>query len=128
MVAGANGFSDKDLTVALEELFTDGEAGATAREGAAFDLAAGPSPHRIVLFGAGHFGRRTLSGLRKAGIEPIAFADNNPRLWNTSVEGVEVISPQEAAQRHGEQATFVITIWGGEGADRMPQREAQLRA
>ena len=128
MVAGAKALSDKDLTVELEELFTEGEAGATAREGAAFDLAAGPSPHRIVLFGAGHFGRRTLSGLRKAGIEPIAFADNNPRLWNTSVEGVEVISPQEAAQRHGEQATFVITIWGGEGADRMPQREAQLRA
>ncbi len=67
------------------------------------------------MFGAGHVGRKTLTGLRKAGIEPLAFIDNDARLWNTSVEGVEVLSPEEAARRHGDQATFVITIWRGEG-------------
>jgi FkbM family methyltransferase len=62
-----------------------------------------------------------------AGIEPIAFTDNDARLWNTSVEGVEVLSPEVAARRYGGQASFVITIWRGEGSDRMAQREAQLR-
>jgi len=127
MVSGARGLAEKDMTAALEELFAEGEAGATAREQSAFDLIAGPSKDLIVLFGAGRVGRKTLAGLRKAGIEPLAFADNDTRLWNTSVEGVDVLSPEEAAQRHGDQATFVITIWRGEATDRMAEREAQLR-
>jgi FkbM family methyltransferase len=116
------------VTTALEELFAEGEAKATARERSAFDLIAGPSKDLIVLFGAGRVGRKTLAGLRKAGIEPIAFVDNDARLWNTPVEGVEVLSPEEAARRHGDQATFVITIWRGEATDRMAQRESQLRS
>jgi FkbM family methyltransferase len=128
MVSGTRGLTDKDLATALDGLFAEGEAGARARERSAFDLMAGPSKDLIVLFGAGHFGRKTLSGLRKAGIEPIAFMDNDARLWNTSVEGVPVLSPEEAARRHGDQATFVITIWRGEGSDRMAHREAQLRS
>ncbi len=127
MVSGARGLAEKDMTAALEELFAEGEAGATGREQSAFDLIAGPSKDLIVLFGAGRVGRKTLTGLRKAGLEPLAFADNDARLWNTSVEGVEVLSPGEAARRHGDQATFVITIWRGEATDRMAEREAQLR-
>jgi FkbM family methyltransferase len=127
MVSGARGLADNDLTTALEELFAEGEANATARERSAFDLMAGPSKRLVVLFGAGRVGRKTLTGLRKAGIEPVAFGDNDARLWNTSVQGVEVLSPEEAARRHGDQATFVITIWRGEATDRMAQREAQLR-
>ena len=128
MVSEVSELAYKDLIVALEELFAEGEAGATARERSAFDLMAGPSKAPIVLFGAGRVGRKTVTGLRKAGIEPIAFVDNDARLWNTSVEGVKVLSPAEAAKRHGDQATFVITIWRGEATDRMSQREAQLRS
>ncbi len=127
MVSGAKGFADEDLTTVLQELFAEGETKATARERSAYDLRAGPSKDLIVLFGAGHVGRKTLAGLRKVGIEPIAFVDNDERLWSTSVEGVEVLSPDEAARRHGSQATFVITIWRGEATDRMAQRESQLR-
>lgn len=127
MVSGVRGLGDNDLTTALEELFAEGEAGATARERSAFDLMAGPSRAPIVLFGAGNLGRKTLAGLRKIGIEPIAFADNDARLWNTFVEAVEVLSPDEAARRHGNQATFVITIWRGEAPDPMAERESQLR-
>jgi len=127
MVSGTSGLTDKDLTAALDKLFSEGEAGARARERSAYDLMAGTEKDRIVLFGVGRLGRKTLSGLRKAGIEPIAFMDNNARLWNTSVDGLEVLSPEEAVRRHGGHATFVITIWSGEGTDRMTQREAQLR-
>src|ERR1035437_2312289 len=128
MVSGGRGLAGKYMTTALEELFAEGEAEATARERSAFDLMAGPSKDLIVLFGAGHIGRKTLAGLRKVGIEPVAFADNDARLWNTFVEGVEVHSPGEAARRHGDRATFVITIWRGEATDRMAQRESQLRS
>jgi FkbM family methyltransferase len=128
MVSEVSGLADKDLTMALEELFAEGEARATARERSAFDLMAGPSKGRIVLFGAGRVGRKTLTGLRDIHIEPIAFIDNDARLWNTSVEGVKVLSPEGAARLHGDQATFVITIWRGEATDRMAQREAQLRS
>jgi FkbM family methyltransferase len=114
--------------MALEGLFAEGEAAAMARERLAFDSMAGLSKALIVLFGAGRVGRKTLAGLRKVGIEPIAFVDNDVRLWGTFVAGVEVLSPQEAARRHGEHATFVITIWRGEAKDRMSQRESQLRS
>jgi len=128
MVSEASGLADKDMTTPLEELFAEGEAEATARETSAFDRMAGPSKDLIVLFGAGRVGRKTLAGLRRVGIEPIAFVDNDARLWNTFVERVEVLSPEDAAQRHGDKATFVITIWRGEATDRVAQREAQLRS
>ncbi len=35
------------------------------------------SQGQVVLFGSGNLGRKCLKGLRKIGIEPVAFADNN---------------------------------------------------
>jgi FkbM family methyltransferase len=81
-----------------------------------------------VLFGAGGLGRKTLAGLRQVGIEPLAFADNNPALWGKSVEGLPVLSLPEAGQRFGTTAAFVCTIWRGEGTDTMEARTSQLRA
>ena len=70
------------------------EAAARARH--EFDrLCAGASG--LVLFGAGNLGRRVLGGLRRLGVEPLAFADNNPRLWGTSVEQLPVLRPDDAA-------------------------------
>ncbi|MDO8682988.1 MAG: FkbM family methyltransferase [Armatimonadota bacterium] len=66
---------------------------------------------RLILFGAGNLGRKTLAGLRKLGIEPLCFADNNPKSWNTMVDGARVISPTEAAQNYGDNAGFVITVY-----------------
>jgi FkbM family methyltransferase len=66
---------------------------------------------RYILFGSGNLGRNTLAGLRKAGIAPLAFADNNPKIWNTIVDGLVVLSPQDAAQRYSRDAVFVITVY-----------------
>ena len=96
------------------------------RERTAFDEAAGPLASRLVLFGAGHLGRRTLAGLRRLGLEPLAFTDNDSRLWHQQVDGVEVLPPREAAHLHGATAAFVVTIWRGEGTDRMGERRRQL--
>jgi FkbM family methyltransferase len=111
----------------LDELLGEGVDAARAREQLRFD-AVRSRGGGIVLHGAGGLGRRALPGLRASGIEPLAFTDNNPALWGQSVEGVTVVSPSDAAQRYGETATFIVTIWGALSRDRMRDRLAQLRA
>ena len=76
------------------------------------------SSDSLVLFGAGALGRYTLSGLRKAGIQPIAFADNNPKLWNQRVDNLEVLAPADAAALYSKRAVFVTTIYNGSGPRR----------
>src|SRR5580704_14831234 len=102
----------------IQELLREGRAGAIHREKTAFDDAVGPLGRSLVLFGAGGIGRKTLAGLRKIGIEPLAFADNNTALWGSKVNGVPLMSPQEAASLYARSAAFVVTIWCGEGHDR----------
>uniref|UniRef100_Q025U0 Methyltransferase FkbM family n=1 Tax=Solibacter usitatus (strain Ellin6076) TaxID=234267 RepID=Q025U0_SOLUE len=111
----------------LEDLLREGVSPAVHREQTAFDELAGPFAKSIVLFGAGGLGRRTLAGLRRHGIEPLAFADNNPAAWGTSVEGITVFSPAEAASRFGDSAVFVVTVWGALSKDRMSARIGQLQ-
>lgn len=111
----------------IQELLGEGAAGAIEREKTAFDELAGPIGTSLVLFGAGGIGRKTLAGLRKLGIEPLAFADNNAKLWEQPLNGVPVLPPAEAAARYGKSAVFVVTIWSGEGLDRMHDRVRLLR-
>src|SRR5262249_33859626 len=96
------------------------------REQCSYDRLVAPFDGRLVLFGAGGLGRKALAGLRKVGIAPLAFADNNPRLWNNEVDGLRVLAPADAARLHGDSALFVITVWGALGRDRMKQRRQLL--
>lgn len=66
---------------------------------------------RIVFFGAGRLGEIALCDARRAGIEPLAFADNNTQRWGTECQGVPVVSPLEAAERFGGNSVFVITVY-----------------
>lgn len=59
-----------------------------------------------------------LAGLRKAGVEPIAFSDNNRNLWNRQVMGLPVLSPADAVRLHGQTACFVVTIYQGSAVRR----------
>ncbi len=115
----------KDL---LQDLLSESVEAAGRRQRSAFDELAAPFENRLVLFGAGGLGRHALRGMREAGIEPLAFTDNNPALWGQMVDGVPVLSPSDAAARYGHEAAFVVTIWNGEASDRMADRVAQLRA
>jgi FkbM family methyltransferase len=116
-----------DLRRSLQELLSERQEAAVDRERTAFDRQAGSLAKGLVLFGAGHLGRKTLSGLRKAGLEPAAFADNDTSLWGKDVSGIPVLSLPDAARRHAE-AVVIVTIWRGEGTDRMRERLAQARA
>lgn len=110
----------------LANLLAESSAMAIERERTTFDRAIAPFDGRLVLSGAGNLGRKALTALRADGVEPLAFVDNNRRLWGTSIAGVDVLSPDEGAQRFGDSATFCVTIWRGEGTDTMAQRRQPL--
>lgn len=97
------------------------------REQSTFDTLAAPFEKSLVLFGAGGLGKKTLAGLRSIGIEPRAFADNNPNLWGKEISGVQVMSLEEAATKFGQNSVFIITIWKGEAVDTMAERYQQLK-
>ena len=82
-----------------------------ADQRAQWGRATGAKGARIVLFGAGHLGRYTLGGLAKAGIRPVAIADNAPHLHGTEIDGIEVLSPGDAAGRYRDSAAFVIATY-----------------
>ncbi len=113
-------------TTGLDVLLAENVDAAFQREQSAFDQEAAPFQSTLVLFGAGAFGRHILTRLRRAGIEPVAFADNQPRLWGGDVDGVPVLAPADAARSYGNSAAFVVTIWNGRSADHMADRVQQL--
>jgi FkbM family methyltransferase len=55
-------------------------------------------------------GQRALSALYSVGVHPLSFADNNSVLWGKSVEGIPILSPQDAAEMFGQDAVFFIAI------------------
>jgi FkbM family methyltransferase len=108
----------------LEAVLDADPAAVRPWERAEFDRLSGGRP--IVLMGSGGLGRRALAGLRRHGAAPLAFADNAPARQGTSIEGVAVLSPDEAARRFGRAAAFVVTIWGANRPHRFAHSRAQL--
>lgn len=112
----------------LERLLAESVPDAMARESSRYRDIAGDPSRPVVLLGSGGLGRRTLSGLRSIGREVVAFTDNSPSRWGSEVDGVPVISPDEAARRYGESAVFVVSIWRAEGGFRTSALVDELRA
>ena len=111
----------------LARLLAEGDATCRDRERSAFDLASSGGDGTIVLFGAGRLGRTTLTALRNVRRTPLAFADNNPALWGTAIDGVPVLSPAVATARFGKRSTFVVTIWRAVGPHRYEHSRRQLQ-
>ncbi|HEX4783094.1 MAG TPA: FkbM family methyltransferase [Candidatus Sulfotelmatobacter sp.] len=108
-----NASKASQLDEVLNRIRSESREAARERERNAFAKFAGPYQDRLILFGAGPFGRLVLPGLEQAGIRPIAFADNNERLWETEIGGVPVLPPSTAAERYRDSACFVVTIYNG---------------
>ena len=100
----------------LQELQSEPRATIFEREKTAFDSKSAPFSNSIILFGAGALGRYTLDGLRKIGIRPLAFSDNNSAFWSKSIDGIEVLPPDDAAAHCRHSACFVVTIYRGSKA------------
>ena len=95
----------------LTELLAEQIDAARVRSEREFDRIAAPFEDRIVVFGVGHLGNLAASGLRGAGIEPLAFCDNNSRFWGSRKDGLLVMSPAEAVERYRDSAAFVVGIY-----------------
>ena len=101
---------------------------ATVRHAEAREFDRLSSGRPLVLMGAGGLGRRTLAGLRKHGVEPVAVGDNAPGRHGTTLDGVRVLSAAAAAREFGRTAAFVVTIWGANRPHRFAHSREQLRA
>ncbi len=82
----------------------------------------------IVLMGAGGLGQRTARGLQHDGVRPLCFADNNLARHGSTIEGLPVLAPADAAARYGATAAFVVTIWGANSPHRFQHTRAQLES
>ena len=117
---------EKKLEAELNELLSEDVSSVLEREKTAFDRLVEPFGESLVLFGAGNLGRQVLSRLRQDGIEPLAFSDNNPTLWGRFIEGVCVLPPAEAAEKFGDRAAFVVTIWSPGSQHRFAETKRNL--
>ncbi len=111
--AGALAVNKELLETTFAGLSTEPPQSVKDREANSFDRLANPFSRKLILFGAGDLGKATARGLREAGNPPLFFADNNPRLWGSTFEGVEVLPPAEAIENYRSVACFVVTIYNG---------------
>ncbi len=98
-----------DISI-LDDLLAEPSATAKNRESIALEKGIHGSGG-IVLFGSGHLGRKIARVLIAAGRPVQAFADNAKARWGISVEGIPILSPQDAAELHGDESTFIVSIW-----------------
>jgi FkbM family methyltransferase len=96
------------------------EARRLEREAAPFRRKIPAAP--VILYGAGPLGEMTLAHLRRIGGLPVALADSNPKRWGTLLDGVPVLSPQEAVARYADTGRFVVTIYNGSPVRRQLQQ------
>lgn len=81
--------------------------GLELREAAAFDS------NRVVIFGCGHLGRVAFAGAIEAGLNVVAFADNNRSNWGKTLDGIPIKPPAEAVAHHNQDALFLVAIYNG---------------
>jgi FkbM family methyltransferase len=114
-----------DFSREISRILAADPASVAKWERSIFDELAAEKKDRLVLCGAGGLGRKAHAGLLRAGVAPLAFADNNPALAGMSVDGVPVLSAREAVAKFGKDSAFVVTAWGAHSRDRLAERKRQ---
>jgi FkbM family methyltransferase len=99
----------------LSELRSEDAGAMSQRVASAYDRLATPFQRSVVICGAGQLGRFVLPGVRAAGIDPLAFCDNNPALWGTAIDGVHVLSPAAAVEAYNGKAAFLAAVYNASG-------------
>ena len=70
----------------------------------------------VICFGAGAKARQSFPLLRKQGIEPVAFCDNNSAVWGTDfVDGIPILSLEDVRRAYPNRC-FVLTVASGNAA------------
>jgi hypothetical protein len=121
--------ANSELNQRLDNLLAENIDSVLNRESESLESIVGSLDQPFLLFGAGNLGRKVLRKLKSIGKLPLAFIDNNPKLWGTDVEGVPIMAPIEAAKNFDAATIGVITtIWCGEATDKMSDRINPIRA
>jgi FkbM family methyltransferase len=100
----------QNLEADLQQILSESVFSVEEREKTEIDRLLAEHNGQCVVFGAGSMGRRATAALLSIGVQPLAISDNNPALWGTSVEGILLLPPSEAAKRFGKDAVFFIAI------------------
>jgi FkbM family methyltransferase len=106
----------------LAKLLSESPQHVVERADGMYDLLAAPFQRRVVIFGAGQLGRFVLPALRKAGLEVLAYCDNNSPRWGSMIDGVPAMSPAEAVERYRDSACFLVAVYNS-SAPRRQLRE-----
>lgn len=69
-----------------------------------------PGKRKFILFGAGNVGKKTKKYLEMCGYHPIAFCDNDSDAIGKQVEGIPVISVEEAVNYSGNAVIVICSI------------------
>lgn len=109
-VASFARFSAVSLEDLLHQISSEPIAHVRVRENTVLDRLLAECNRQCVIFGAGTMGQRALAALCSMGVHPLSFADNNPALWGKSVNGILILSPEDAAELFGGDAVFFIAI------------------
>jgi FkbM family methyltransferase len=97
--------------IPLREILTESISTVKEREANALDQLLTEHQNRVVVFGGGGLGRRAIERFQELGIQPLALCDNNELLWGTAVQGISVLSVQQAAAQFGSNALFLVAVW-----------------
>jgi FkbM family methyltransferase len=113
VVAPGNKMSETalDVHIPLREVLTESISAVKKREASALDQLLLEHQNRVVVFGCGGLGRRAIERLQELGIQPLALCDNNELLWGTAIQGISVLSGEQAAAQFGSNALFLIAVW-----------------
>jgi FkbM family methyltransferase len=117
---------NRTLENELDRLLDEDVLSVINRERTSFDKLVEPFGKSIVLFGAGNLGRKVLARLRQDNIAPLVFTDNDPGLWGKYIEGIKVLPPDEAVEKFGQQAAFIVTIWSPQSGHRFSLTKQKL--
>ena len=63
----------------------------------------------IIILGAGQFGQACAGLINTASTRLLAFGDNNASLWGSSLEGIPVVSVEEAVRLTPDCALIAVT-------------------
>src|ERR1044072_4906944 len=99
--------TDASIERELGELLGESQDAASRRAASQLELDDAP----LALYGAGNTGRMVLQNLRRAGIEPVAFADDTPGKQGKTLDGVPIMSPEDVIKTFGPQTLLAITIF-----------------
>lgn len=81
----------------------------------AADIVQQTAGHPVIIFGCGRIGRYAHALFeRKQPNLAIAFCDNNPCFWNTELQKIPVLKPQETLDRYPEAVYVVANSANGE--------------